>query len=665
LISKEGGLAVDEKHLRDNTFSPDKISEQSTLFRRPLELRSALLFLLFLFVVTLFVFTTYSNTLRSPFLLDDFGNIVHNASIEIDRLSWKSLEKVWLGSQVEGRRKLSYLSFAINYWWQGYNPYGFHVVNIAIHICCAVFFFLFSYKSLDTGWLREKYGAFSFWLAAVAAIIWALHPIQVNAVTYIVQRMTSLAVLFALMALTAWLWGRESWIQQRRFQALGWWTGAFVSWCLGLLSKEHVAIVPVLIVVHELFLLRRGRIQKIKWNWIFLLGVFFAALCLYYLGSDPIQRILGGYVKRDFTLMERLLTESRVLWHYISLFFVPISKRFSLFYDYPLSTGIFSPITTCIAMISWSGLLFFSWYFREKYPIISWMTAWFLVSNLIESTIIPLEIIFEHRMYLPSSGLSMGVVLICFDAFQNMKMHRAVSVCFLLAFLCVLSFATYSRNLDFRNEVALYRSELQKFPDSQRNRLGLALALNHAGRFSEGGRMLEEMAEAYPYDFVVQQNWYNFLVRIQNDHSRSEQVYKQLYDIIENGHYDYRHDAIALKNFAELLFERGYHKRALVMVDRLLVNYRKASFYLLKGVCHVKLKNWYSANKAFRDSWKRNPRNANMIYWYSYSLIQLGQLDKACAILNGGLEKAVEDKKAHSLCQDLSINYCNRTDQRN
>ena len=492
-------------------------------------------------------------------------------------------------------------------------------------------------------------------------MIWALHPIQINAVTYIVQRMTSLAVLFSLISMTAWLAGRKRWIKKFRIQAVIFWIIGFISWCLGLLSKEHVAIVPLLILIHEFFLFRRGEFFRVRWRWILMTVVPIAALTLFYLGSEPMQRILAGYARRDFTLTERLMTESRVLWHYASLFFIPVAERFSIFYDYPVSKSIFLPLTTLISFSAWAGLVFSAIVYRKRFPVFAWATAWFLAAHLIESTFIPLEIIFEHRMYLPSISLALGLVLIVFD-FMRKRIHRqSIRALILVTFLLILSTATYIRNMDFKDEVSLYQAELYKFPNSNRNRLGLALALNSAGRFEKGGNMLREMAEASPYDFVLQQNWYNFLVRIRNDHSGSEEVYRKILQIIERGDYDPHHDAMALKNLAELLFEKGNYQRALFMVDRLLMNHRKGSFFLLKGICLAKLDEWLSAKQAFYDAWRRDPQDINMVYWYGKSLIHSGEKDKGCLFLTEGVQTARGDKKVRILSQKVLDMHCHET----
>lgn len=600
----------------------------------------------------------YKGGLHSPFLLDDYGNIVGNHFIEIEKLSFSSLQNAWHGPHIEKHRKLSYLTFALNYLWTGYNSVSFHVTNIAIHIICSLLIFVFSYQTLGIGWLREQYGGFRHWLSISVSMTWALHPVQVNAVTYIVQRMTSLAVMFALLALIAWLAGRKCWIQHHRFQASLFWGLAIISWCLGLLSKEHVAIVPLLILVHEVFLLRRGTLNRIQLFWLAIGGVTVVGVAFFYLGLDPLHRISAGYSKRDFTMLERLLTEARVLWHYISLFCFPVSERFALFYEYPISKGLFLPITTFLSSIAWIGVILSAWVYRKKYPVFTWMIAWFLTAHLIESTIIPLEIIFEHRMYLPSIALAFGMVLIGYDFLLEQTKKRWIPIFTLSAFLCIISVSTYSRNMDFRDEVTLYQSELRKFPDSKRNRLGLALALNRSGRFDEGGKMLGEMAEKAPTNFVVQQNWYNFLVRVKQDRLLSEDVYHNLLRLIEQGHYNRYHDAMALKNLTELLFEEGDYQRALVMVDRLVADYPRGPFFLLKGICHAKLKNWPYAKHAFYEAWNRTPKDLSMVYWYGMSLIQMNEKDRGCLLLSEGIQREMENQNLRSLCQNLLDDQC-------
>ncbi|WP_373499531.1 hypothetical protein [Desulfococcus sp.] len=606
------------------------------------------------------VSAVYSNTVKSPFLLDGYGNIVGNSAIEIKDLSWESLKQAWSGPHIVNNRKLAYLTFALNYLLGGYDPLGYHLVNIGIHICSALLLFLFFCQILDTGWLRTRYGGRRHQLAWGAAFIWALHPIQINAVTYLVQRMTSLAFLFALLAMIAWMAGRRRWEAQDRMQASVCWLLGIIAWILGLLSKEHVAIVPMLILVQDFFLFRRGLFYQLKWYWGALAILVAAMLVFFYMGPDPIKRVLSGYARRDFTLTERLLTESRVLWHYISLFLFPVSDRFSIFYEYPVSSGLFSPMTTFLSISAWIGAVVSAWLCRSRFPVFAWMTAWYVAGHLIESTVVPLEIIFEHRMYLPSVGLVFGAVLMLSDVIHQQAVRPSLRWIILSAFFVILGCSTYIRNMDFKDEITLYRAELKKHPDSNRNQLGLALALTNAGRFAEGGSMLKGMAEALPHDFVVQQNWHAFLVQVKKDTVLSEQVYENMIKILDEGHYNPRNDANALKCLAELFFEKRDYERTLLLVDRLLLNYPYASLFLLKEICHAKRHEWSLARQAGHEAMKRSPQDIEMIYWYSKSLIYLGEKVEGCGLLRKGVKAGGGDKNVRSLCQNLLDGHCRK-----
>lgn len=607
------------------------------------------------------VFLVYGNTLESPFLLDDYSNIVDNPAIEIEDFSWNSLTQVWDGPITLKTRKIAYLSFAMNYLWGGYDPIGYHLVNIGIHFFTALLVFLFFQQTLDTGWLKSRYGSKRPWLASGAALIWALHPIQVNAVTYIVQRMTSLAVLFALISLTAWMAGRKRWKNHQRIQAVAYWMFGVSAWISGLLCKEHVAILPLLILIQDMLLFRRGKFYRLNWRWLTITVFLSAALVFFYLGADPIDRILSGYHGRDFTLIQRLLTEPRVLWHYISLFFIPIADRFSIFYDFPVSSGLFSPITTFFAAAAWLGVAVAAWKYRGEYPVTAWVIAWFLAGHLIESTVLPLEIIFEHRMYFPSIALALSLVLILHDLFCRRHIRFSLQVMILLIFCVILGGATYTRNMDFKDEVTLHRAELRKFPDSVRNQLGLAVALLKAGRITEGGDLLKETATAYPNDFVAQQNWYVFLVQQRKDIVSSQKVYQNLVKIIEDGNYVPHRHGLSLGKLADLLFEMGDYAKTLLLADRLLKDHRRADYFLLKGISHANLDQWPSAERAFHEAWNRDSRDVNIIYWYGKSLIHSGEPVRACRLLTEAVREAVGDSKTRLLCQKLAAAHCSET----
>ncbi len=606
--------------------------------------------------------TVYSHTLQSPFIFDDFGNILENGFIRIQNLSWDEIAYVWQASHPCANRKVANLTFALNYLWGGYDPRGYHLVNIIIHIGCGLLAALFFSQTLKTGWLAERYGPVRPWLAWGAAFLWALHPIQVNAVTYIVQRMTSLAVFFALLSMIAWLAGRRCWGQNHRARAIVYWSSGLVAWVIGLHCKEHVAIVPGLILVHEFFLFRRGHFQLNR-RWVLIGSAAAAGIVLFYLGTEPWTSIARGYEHRDFNLIERLMTESRVLWHYLSLFYVPVADRFTLLYDYQISRGLFSPVTTILGILSWAGLLAAAWICRTRWPVFTWMSAWFLISLLIESTVIPLEIIFEHRMYLPSLCLALGTVFLSFD-FLSQRVNRVkLQVAILVIVLLILGGGTYTRNLDFKDAVTLYRAELARHPNSKRIRLNLALSLNISGNFLEGGKLLENMAREYPDDILIQTNWHSFLVNVRKDSLAGESTYQHILQLLNKGYYEPNTDSPSLWKSARFFNSIGNHKRALFLIDYLLIDFDYNCLWFLKGRCYAELDDWNSAVQAFHQAWGKDPKDPPTLYWYGKSLLKTGEYDKGCQILIQAAQNPINEEAA-ILSRELLQNQCVKDSKR-
>ncbi|MGE0086982.1 MAG: tetratricopeptide repeat protein [Desulfococcaceae bacterium] len=333
-------------------------------------------------------------------------------------------------------------------------------------------------------------------------------------------------------------------------------------------------------------------------------------------------------------MTERLMTECRVLWHYISLFYFPASHRFSLLYDYPLSRSLFSPPSTFFSILAWGILIFFAWFYRRKYRVFSWMIAWFLISHLIESTVLPLEIIFEHRMYLPTLGLAYGSVLITYDFFRTRRIHPAIRVLILLLLSVLLLSSTYIRNLDYRNAVTLYRSELNKFPHSKRILLNLSISLIRSGNFSEGGNILRKLSEKYSNDIIILQNFYNYLVFNEKNDDLAERIYQNILTCIREGYYNSYTDANALEQLAIYFRETGKYERAIFLIDFLIAYFQQNSrLWYLKGHCFAGSGDWKSAADSFRRAADISPKDGEMIYWYGTSLVRSGETEEGCRIL--------------------------------
>ncbi len=435
-----------------------------------------------LFFIGITLVAIYANSLQGAFVLDDGQNIVTNPFIRISSLSLRELRQVLSAKQPCSHRILPNITFALNYYFGALNPAGYHAVNIIIHIVNSwLLFFLFR-------WYWQRVPPTRQWnvplLCGLAVLLWSTNPLQTNAVTYIVQRMTSMSAMFCLMTLIFYLKARTLTTEgkARYYSLFLLYFLSIMSWFAAMISKENAAILPLIILIHEIYffdVLVRIRTNK-KTAVIFLLLITLPLLAaLLYMGPDFIQTILNGYRNRSFTLSERLLTEPRVVFHYISLFLYPHPDRFSLYHDnYPISHGLFSPLTTLPALISTCLWLLAIVFFYNKNRLISFGLLWVFAWLLIESTIIPLEILFEHRFYMPSIGfvllLITGLVLI----WNKIRIAPSILYIALAGVILLQSLGTITRNEDWKSNLLFDLNAVGKAPHSPRalTNLGCALA---------------------------------------------------------------------------------------------------------------------------------------------------------------------------------------------
>jgi hypothetical protein len=251
--------------------------------------------------------------------------------------------------------------------------------------------------------LREKYGALSYKVALFASLIFVSHPIQTQSVTYIVQRMACMAGMFYLLTFVFYVKGRLS-KGKARFFYFG---GGILSYLLGVFTKENVAILPFFIAIYEFYFFQNLDLSpKGKKIVGVLIGVllFLGALGFLIWGQRYIQVTIVGYQTRPFTMAERVLTQFRVVLYYLTLLIYPLPSRLNLDYDFSVSKSILDPATTLISMVIVLGLIGYSLWTAKKRPVLSFCILWYFGNLVIESSIFPLEMVFEHRLYLPSIG---------------------------------------------------------------------------------------------------------------------------------------------------------------------------------------------------------------------------------------------------------------------
>ncbi len=448
--------------------------------------------LFILFAVILLA--SYANSFDAAWQLDDKPNILTNQRLQMSALTPEQVLQSMTAKPGSGGfyRPVACLTLALN-WLIGQNDVtGYHIVNFIIHLGTAWLLMLTIRVLLLTPRLKGRYpDGQDLLIAAVAGLLWALNPVQTQAVTYIVQRMASLAALFAVAALYFYLKARLASRASRRncFFAL-----ALGSFLLGLLSKENVVLLPLSVPLLEYLLFPAAWLQKKSYKRI-AVGVFLSVcLCVaagLLLRADSIDFMINYYANRPFTMGERLLSQQRILLFYLSLLFFPAPWRLSIEHDIVLSTSLFSPWTTAVAIATHGLLIGGALYIGRKKPLPALAILFFYLNHLVESTVLPLELIFEHRNYLPSVFLFLPVALavnyLVIKWRDDRKRMIATVLATALLFGC-LGYATYARNRVWRTEQSLWLDALAKAPNSARPMATLAILMAW-GEYPSGAKI--------------------------------------------------------------------------------------------------------------------------------------------------------------------------------
>lgn len=455
-------------------------------------------------LLAVLVFSSYSNTFNSPPILDDFHTFVDVSTVHIKHLTVSNL--VSLSKTTFGwTRWIPMITFALDFLWGKGEISYFHVTNIMIHVACMLAVLLLIFQIVKVALWEEKqqrFGSCLFFALAVSGL-WALNPVQTNAVTYLVQRMASLEALFYILAVALYVLGRRSYHSSlSTWRTLLCFAGCVLSACGAFLSKENSAMLPVMLLITEWWFFRPNLPQQI-WNHckqsrralqflyiliILLTGIFFL---------HAFDHVIQGYQKRYFTLQQRLLTEPRIVLWYLSLLILPLPSRLSIEHDVNLSTSFFHPPTTLLAILFWIGLVLVCVRSRNRYPVMTYGIIWFVVNLLIESTFVPLELVFGHRLYVPSIGFFLFFVAAFLKALNyGFVRFSSVELAKLgwstMAILCsCLALLTFERNMAWQNAVTINADAAAKAPQNPRAHANLAVAYARAGRERDAIREAE------------------------------------------------------------------------------------------------------------------------------------------------------------------------------
>ena len=465
----------------------DDLKREESVQRSRLSGAAALSFIL------LTLLATYLNSFTASWQFDDFPNIVDNGNVHMRDLSLDSVRRAMQGIGQGGiNRPVAYVSFALNYYVGGLDVFGYHLVNFLVHCLAALFLYLFIRRTLELPLLEGSCRRYSSEIAALATIFWACHPIQVSAVTYIVQRMASGGALFYVMTLYFYLRGRTG---TGRNQAAAFYGISLLTALLAFGTKENTVTLPVAILLYDVLLIQGARGENLRKTLKFIAIPAIIAV-VYVVLRFSFASIVDGYTVRPFTLSERLLTEPRVILFYVSLLLYPSSSRFMLLHDFDLSRTLTDPWTTLPAILAVGLLVGAGVSLGKKKPLVSFSILFFFLNHLIEGSVFPLEIIYTHRNYLPSMFFFVPPAVWLVMAVTGVSVGKTRRL--LLAGLAGMLFLTFAvnvflQNQTYRDAITFWSDNVRKAPGLHRPHHNLAQALTREGRYDEA---LEEMSRA-------------------------------------------------------------------------------------------------------------------------------------------------------------------------
>lgn len=471
--------------------------------------------LIHILIISAVGFLIYSNTFTAPFIFDDESYIANNPAIK-DFQYFKNPLRIHSATIIGANfryalitRPLGYFTFALNYKMHGLDVAGYHVFNLFIHIFNALLVYALVLLTFRTPYFLNPHGRRSYlnnpqhytYIAFFAALMFISHPVQTQAVTYITQRFASLAAFFYLLSLVVYIKSRLS---ESGTGKWGFYSVALLAAISAMMVKEISFTLPITIALYEFMFLDGTLKKRILYLIPFSLTMLIIPLALLAakgkitdIGSiDETIRVFAPMSRWDY-----LATQFRVIVTYMRLLFFPVNQN--LDYDFPIFHSFFNP-SVLLSFIFLLLIFLFGVYLfyrsedihsedRHELKVISFGILWFFITLSVESSIIPLSnVIFEHRLYLPSVGFFISAITSIVWVKRRLKPSLSMvdkTILPLLAVVAlVLSIASYARNGVWQNEERLLEDVVKKSPAKARPHNNLGVFYETQGRFKEAER---------------------------------------------------------------------------------------------------------------------------------------------------------------------------------
>ena len=467
-------------------------------------------------------FLAYGNSLWGPFVFDDRLHLVDEPT----------LHQPWLIGRLlmNSFRPVSDFTLAVNYALGGPNAFGYHLVNVAIHLTAACVLFGVLRRTFLSYRLKERYGKGASSLAGAVALLWVVHPLNTQAVTYVIQRAESLMSLFYLSTLYCVI--RAATGPKNTF----WRTGAILCCGLGLGTKTVMVTAPLMVFLYDRLFLAGSWKESLRQRGALYLGLLFSYMVLLWtwVPFSRTNEISVGFQVPGITPLSYLLTQFTVIPHYLKLSFWPQPLVFD--YNWPVLREAGAALLPGLVVGSLVGSTLFA--LRRGWPA-GFLGAWFFGILIPTSSFFPLaDCAFEHRMYLPLTAVGVGVVVAGYEVLKRVfgswgMPARAVAVGMLLLGTGVFSGMTIRRHLDYKSEVILWQDTIRKRPENWRAHHNLGRALEREKRLEEAVPSYRQATRIKP-DFVQAYNSLGAVLAQQGKKEEAIESYRRALGIDPN-----------------------------------------------------------------------------------------------------------------------------------
>lgn len=447
----------------------------------------------------------YANSFDVGFEFDDYGSIVNNPRVSqtTGAINADSVPDPFI-EEFHARRPLGFLSFKINYRLHGLEVWGYHAVNLLVHLASVLLVYAFVLLLFKTPRARDSIIASrSGTVAFLCAALFALHSIQTQAVTYIVQRFTSMAAMFYLASLVLYLNARLSARPLPRYAA---YALSVLAALAAMATKEIALTLPFAAALVE-FVFFPGEPARKRMAWLaaLMLTVLVIPITIYYQQAAPSGlmefAMTHSRLDTDISRSTYFFTQLRVIVTYLRLLVLPINQN--LDYDYPTYENFF------VAPVLLSGALLLAifalgiYMLRRRdgaFAVMGFGVLWFFLTMSIESSFLPIvDVIFEHRVYLPSVGLFCAAVVgASYVSAHGKRFNYTVAIILISA--CVLGIMTHNRNETWRDSIRLWQDTVSKSPNKARPHFNLALYYYKKKDYEPAIEHFKRAVEADPWE---------------------------------------------------------------------------------------------------------------------------------------------------------------------